>query len=412
MFITLAWIILLSLAGCNEDFNSHGTSINGNVSDDNNFPGYFILEISLGYPPNANPDMEGNFHLESTIFPYNLEVKRRTTRICFIKGITTVAPHFASDILWGGTNYVWGDISFPFIQENKTGKICFISKENFKNHLIDNYIESGRNSCLLDLDISENRSEIEGYVCFLQYSGYGNNVLSYDNFGIKYVKLKTEMLNEIIFTEQDINYNPPEREINCYTNDNYNNVYLQFQGYSLSSNLLIQKEIYPYSGVINVIVPDSMPLPFNIKAESTYGFNYPSNKKITYLSKLSEGFITNEPFIQVSTPQNFETNINDNTEFASGSASPDKINVFDFLIFNKQSGLNNRSFTYYTRSNSISLHELKSAGLEYFKNDTVRWHIEQIGNFNSMDEFLGMNYYTNPKFTDYLVSELRFFVVQ
>jgi len=412
-FFFLLFIVVL-FTGCNEDFNSGGIAIDGKVTDIHSLPAFYSNKISLGHPPISSPDIEGNFHLETSSFPYNLKNETALNASYFLNGLTTVNPHFSNALISNFTNKIAVIIKFPPVPINKRGKIGFISNERF--HQLENewVINIGLDESTLLLDIPISRIEIEGYIYFLQYTESYNSISSYDNFGMKFVKLGNTC-DTICFSNEEISYNPQEKGVSFFVNSGQagyyqHNAYLNFPGFSPSSQLQICYDHYTNLNGTSIIIPDSLPLSFNIKVTSICHSGDILNEKTAYISKLAIGAITHSPFFVISTPRNFEPNINDNTEFSINFVSTDKINVFDFYVYNSLNNEHSHFFTYYTRSGSVTFRELKSAGLEYNKNDTVMWNIQQIGNFNSMDEFVEMNYYFNPKYTDYLASEKRYFI--
>jgi hypothetical protein len=256
--------------------------------------------------------------------------------------------------------------------------------------------------------VPNNKTSINGFIVVLEVEGdyWYNTIIAYTKFGIKPVLVEGE-LTRVYFHENDLLYNPPEREMNISfqgNNRNSSNVELsmRFKNYSQSSNIILNDE--QHSGSYSILIPSELPLYYNFKIKSELNNQNGYSEKIITAEKNENPVIYHTGVLQLVSPVENAVDADENTELIFDSPLQMKtVNVFGLGTFNHY-------MEYYTTSKSIRIRDFIDAGFVFEKNKKINWYVIQYYPFNNIDELCSGNYL--QKYSDKLQSKFGSFTTK
>jgi hypothetical protein len=390
-------------------------NVEGFMMDSRNL---FGVNVSIGNYPIYMPDYKGYCRIENVHTPYNLQVGEWSTFYDF-RGLNTRDTKIVTMSNYGSSiNECYQEIIFPTIERGKKGFIHFISKDMFEQEFLDHFtINEYVNSTNIEVDIPSDKKSISGKLIFMQCYDIGSfypEVSEYFNFGIKDVTLHPGLNDTVVFSQNDIAFNPEETttEINVTYPQHYSNyymvVYLSFPEYNKNSDIMIGYYYPDY--LITQVVPSALNIPFNIKIESNcwnfegyMSYRY-KNVEIEHVHPGQNCNIQHQKTTLLS-PQNNEEGIN-STSILKAEDNGDK-GVYVFFIGFKGDSSGRGLYTF-TDKNELKL-DNKLINFILAPNTWYAWSAGKYSTFNSIDDFVSEPFVISEKYHSFKRSDIRFF---
>ncbi|MFI5144643.1 MAG: hypothetical protein ACHQJ4_03530, partial [Ignavibacteria bacterium] len=349
IFISAA---VLLLNGCvDENIAPNEGNVSVQMFDYNLFPGRIGgSTISTGQYPQILPDYSGIAKLTVNTFPYNFKVSYEWYSVesqnIVYDGVTNttncIMPfEYFETWEWEDANVL---VMYPEIPEGKMALIKFISDETFVDfgwNFGEYEMEEGTSSKDYRVFFPSIKSEISGKILFIEFTYQDvqnyRRILSFDNFGVKPVTLNKNSMTTLMFSEDDIKFNPEE----CFTYFDVNTppqihsygyrVYFGFDGYNRASNLPIGE----YIPGREFITPVSLPVNYKIKVHSTINtldsIPGPEHEKWFTIDPGSFIILDNSQQPYIISPPDKTNNISDNCSFSYGSGTKNGIYHLTFM---------------------------------------------------------------------------------
>ena len=427
-------ILALLFQSCELEPNMPENVIKPQVLNNNGFyfreHPYFIY-TSIGQYPVGKPDILGFSRFENIPLPYDFETLINKyfdpETVCIYHNLNKRNPKivlpFPQDTnVYHRSNYneCFLIVYFPPIPEGKTGKVKFISKDLFIQE--DEIINAGESFSKIKLKIPFDRNSINGKLIFLQgeiqHNYWETNWTSIDNFGMKYISVPANSIDTVIFTQHDIQYNPPESHIDFSATFPLNYTYyttlsaaISFPGYNINSDLILFKTIYPEQGVSYVRnVPAEIGIPFSIRIKCTFRPSFRTylteNLKTAIIQpENSANLVFNQ--IQLRSPLYNATNITKDSCFKIYDDNEKGIYLFYFLIPNYPPV--SQGVVIATDKNTLRLSDINSRNFNLESNERYYWGVQKIYGFSSIDEFTEIPFIFNGKFQSATSSDVWMF---
>jgi hypothetical protein len=235
-------------------------------------------------------------------------------------------------------------------------------------------------------------------------------ITSFDRFGIKQLSLNISNNTNVIFTNEDVEYNPPEVEIPVHVNlpEGFHSSGTRI---SISVPGMFKSSDYPIGGVFTegkVLIPLLPGNEFKIKI-----FNQYQVSGIPYSYSQGEHSILVNPgepvnmaltkHINLLNPVNNGENIDGSASFEiSDSEGPA---VYEFSMVNSKGQI----LRIYTNKKTLKFSDFQAREFDLSPNRNYFWWVRKFPNFNNVDEFLTQPYVLDMRYYYIELSELRQF---
>lgn len=417
LFIAFSSLLFPS---CELEPNDIGNNVEIQLLNGDGFPiqGEGWLVASIGNYPIAIPNYFGYFRFENIHTPYDLKVYYWGITFSY-KQINTRNLHlvllrsYPTDV-----NECPLIIKFPEIQNGEYGYLHFISKDIFEQDYNNIYfIRPSHNSTEINIQIPVEKKSISGKLLFFKCEADESNYLdiySFKNFGVKDVLVHEGENETIEFSQEDIEFNPPESSVQInisypqFYHDRYLIFKLSFPGYNKNSDIIIGYYYNPSNTNIQT-VPVNLNIPFTIKAESMFRDEQRSipheiwPRKVTNINTGETGTILHKK-IELTSPGNNEEGIKSST-FLKAEESGDK-GIYLFCI-----GKDSSAGTVYTITDKsfVMLGDMASNFFQISPNTLYSWKAGKLSSFTSIDEFLSEPYIFQENFNTIEFSDIHYF---
>src|SRR4030095_9754645 len=394
---------LIILYGCIEEPSAPSGSISGTVYDDYGIPVSYAL-VSLSEYPIVGTDIQGNFNIETQKFPYDISVTYlRESHCTKYLGVSLPSSKIYAIDNFSFAPPVQVNVTFPNPAYNARSYIKFVSTELFNQFEYTFFL---KNSAELKIYIPRDKNQISGKLIYLEVYTWPET--DYIKYGIKDVTLNKNTPNNIVFTEQDVSYDPPEVYSSFIVNlpPNYTSydtfAEINFPGMSVNSSFQVDGFGKFIGGNFRLPVIRNVNFNFKItnKASSPstqYHWSYIS-KKWGYINP-GEGIqINQEDNLKLILPQNDTENITDTSTFA---ISDDEIpGVYIYRIIKEISPSSMRIIVnVVSDKKSIKFGEFKARGVSFEPGETYRWVVQKYPNYTSIDDFASVKYNEDSRYS-------------
>jgi hypothetical protein len=381
---------------------------------------YGWMGVSIGNYAIVIPDYMGYCSFENVQLPFDLRVFYAGTYSYTYKNISVRNLHistFYNPNFEANGCVVW--IKFPQIEYGKYGYVRFISKDLFEQDYGSYFlISNNHESIKLSLQIPLDKTSITGKIIFIQcqsISQFPYNIYSYDNFGYKDITFHTGLNDSILFSPEDISFNPGESSVSL--NITYPETYplhpaliftLSFPGYNKYSDIIIGK-YYSGTNQVTQIVPASLNIPYTIKAEcvsrinvSSYSLPYPSKVIEVHPDEFNALLLKK---INLLSPQNHEEEISSNSLLKAEETGEKGIYVFSIA----KDSINHTKVNIITDNSSIILKDITSSYFAFSPNTVYAWRVGKLSSFNSINQFVSEPYVFQENFNSIEFSDVWYF---
>ena len=398
-FILLASLLIsgtMLLEGCLDAPVMPNGSISGKIYDNQGFP---VIEslASAGDYPIAQTNLNGDFVLNDVKFPYDLVIGRYGGMESKYLGLMSKAPVAYDFSIFNIPKFFWVQLTFPPIQADKVVFMKFVSSDCFGQEGVKEYFHTGEFRGGLVLTFPQSSDEINGYILYLEATldESGENIISYDKFGTKNVTLHLKLDEEAVsFSDNDIKNIRLQSRIgfNVLMPNNYENIetkyYINFPSMDGRSDIELggTKDL---SGSILVPVMDGVD--YRIKVSNFY-YEPPCNNRYSISGRKWEfvnpgenvTIVHNNP-IELLAPVNGQHDISDTSSFTISDPGEKGVYVYTFSTRWLDVSL-------YTDRTSIKFRDIRSRLIGYGANQLCYWSVQKYPGFNSIDEFVSVNY--------------------
>jgi hypothetical protein len=415
LFIAITALLFQS---CQLEPNPTGDKVEVQLLDNQGFPVYSLslMGVCIGSNAIVSPDGMGYCSFENVQFPYDLNIIRWGSIPYTYKNIYARSLHLSifSEHL-SNYNECLVRVKFPPIEYGKIGYVRFISRDLFEqDHGYWHFVEGGaEDTTYLNLQIPRDKNSITGKLLFFKCKEFwdGPSIYSFDNYGIKDVTFHSGLNDMIVFSLQEITFNPNEYTVNVNITHPADYYYselkfvLSFPGYNKNSDIVIGD--YFNSNITWQIVPSSLNIPFIVKAESNYRYttlSLPFPKKVIEAHPDNLNNILHNK-ITLLNPQNHEEGINSNSQLKAEETGEKGIYVFSIA----KDSIKHTKVNIITDKSSITLGEISSSNFILSPNTNYAWRVGKLSSFNSIDQFVSEPYVFQENFNSIEFSDVWYF---
>jgi hypothetical protein len=398
LILLLPSILFFAFFGCIDEPNSVKLeTINGIVYDGRGAPVPFIDVASDNFTI-FRTSYGGMFMLENVATPYNiflstgsdfftsyLDLKNRNPNLITILGFCRT----------GKRNLI---VHFPQLQPGRALILKFISDQF---HEQDEYFfpYSYGTYAWLTIESLQSQPTIKGKLIYLEGNGGSYQIFSYKKFGIKDVILETGE-EEVTFTQEDINFDPEEREMTIYSpgNGQLQNNYTKALIYidNVYNEIELDVDWGPYSYFTVPVLPK---LNYDIKIEDQLsGSDWERSTKWIHLQPGEDATIQHDQCPAIISPVNNAAGITDTTVFSVSDNTGPGIYQYSFWLM-QDSTFSSFQYDIYTDKKNFSFRDLTKREFKVPPNVKFRWKVYKIPNFNSIDELVSYPYVIDGRYT-------------
>lgn len=368
LLTTLNFFVFLSFC--------YAVNVKGTVFNQNSFPLQNITVYVEG-GDSAKTDINGNFTISVDNFPYVITTvsENKLTATRFEDVMTNNPQLFIHYTFPFKKNQSFIRTSIPMLKENETGYIQFLSKDPFIS--ATKRINPGTDLSSLNIEWSENKKSIDGYVLYIlksdiKYIGYALIPVTLDHTRNSYnIRISSINITALSTNIATINYHQSDYGVKGRVG-----VYAEFPAYG-HVDLPLPKIENVYSG----IVPGNLPLDYVLKARYTqnpYRNETGSILSVKYFSPGRNIDFQKETVPQILSPLDGFASYDNETLFSYGMDLGTGIYAVSF------SGEGN--FTIVTSSKNIKSPIEKSYGV--LKGSEIKWSVYKYKSFNSVNEYV------------------------
>jgi hypothetical protein len=413
-------ILTLLFQSCQLEPNPTGDRVEVQILCDDGFPirSEGLPGVGIGNNAIVSPNGMGYCSFENVQLPFDLRILSWRGYADIYKNISVRNLHLSTFSYFSNYKECIVLVKFPQIEYGKYGYVRFISKDLFKQDNGYHLIEGGSiDTTFFNLLIPPNQTTISGRLIFIQCQStihnYPENIYSFDKFGFKDVAFHSGLNEKIIFSPEDIAFNPEESRVRVnitYPGTYYTDLIftLSFPGYNKHSDIIIGK-YRSWSSNMSQIVPVSLNIPFNIKVESTYYIPVPpyyllNPLKAIYVHPDESNNILHKK-INLESPQNHEEGITGNSLLKAEETEERGIYVFVIA----KGSITHPKVNIITDKSSIMLKDINPSNFVFSPNTVYAWIVGKLSSFNSIDQFVSEPYVFQENFNTIEFSDVWYF---